>query len=199
MLLEQYKKFNFISLGFNLSGNFNKRKFWVSRFKKYIGFSSINFSVMSGYFFVNTFKKLSFFLNHFSKMNSLYLFVSLNKKVFWMSHVYKFLQKSIYSYFVYDWIFGAVSNHRRIFETYSLREQSLIKNMPEIGILIQTSCWTEIIISELKARNAFSIGFINPESVKMLDFPLPLTDNHESGFFIVNYFIKVLSLKQLNV
>lgn len=199
MILKFYKKLNYLNLGFNLSFNLNKNKFWVSKYKKYIAFSNVTFSVMSGFYFFGNFKKFSKILNSFLKLKSLFIFVSLNKDMFTMTGVYKFIQKSIYTYFVYDWIFGAVSNYRRIFETYSLRQKSLIKNIPEIGVLLETKGWTHIIINELKARNAFSIGFINPVTVKHLDFPLPLTDKFESSFFLTNFFIKFINLKFLNV
>lgn len=199
MLIKFYKKLNYLSLGFNISFNLNKNKFWVSKYKKYISFSNVSFSVMGGSYFLGNFQKFSKILNYFLKVKSLFIFISLTKDMFTSTTVYKFMQKSIYTYFVYDWIFGLVSNHRRIFETSSLRQKSLIKNIPEIGVLLETKGWTRIIINELKARNSFSIGFINPITVKYLDFPLPLTDKFESGFFLTNFFIKYTKLKFLNV
>jgi len=170
-------------------------------YKKYISFSNQNVMQFNFYYTCKNFKIFTKYLKYFISNSCTFLFITVNKDIFYFSHLYKFLQKKINSYFVYDWIFGVISNYQLIYDTYERREQILIHKQPCIGILTQTKFWTKIIINELKTMNTFCMGVVDALQLKFVDFPILLPNFFESGFFVLNFFLRYLSsfkLKEFN-
>jgi hypothetical protein len=185
-------KSKIISLGFSLLFDHTNDVFYNKQYKKYICcFSEGGYLLTDFYYLSRVFKKLSRYLFKFIKKEALVLFISLNKDFFYMRRIYKTIQQRIYSYFIYDWIFGAVSNYKRIFKTYVGREQDVLNRYPDIAILMHTEQWTWEIIGELQARHVFCIGVTKPIYIKFMDYPLPLVSTFESGFLLIRYLMLV--------
>ena len=197
-MLKNYIKFNtkLVSLGFNLF--FSETNLNNNLYKKYSSIVLSNCVIFNDFYTIQNFFKLNNFFCRFFFNTSLFLFVSLSKNYFRVTRIYKFLQKKLYNYFVYDWIFGAVSNFKRIFKIYELRELKHFNRIPDISILIQTGGWTGIIINELKCRYVFCLGVVDPIFIKHLDYPIALPSSFESGFIIIDYFLRQFYFNVLN-
>ena len=189
MLLDYFNKKKLINIGFRGSFNSINKDYWVLKFRKYISFCDSKSFSTDELYYTASMEMLIRFIKDFIEKFNLFLLVSLNRDSVTATSIFKSMQKNLYNYFVYDWIFGIVSNHKRIFKACGDREVVPIRKVPDIGIVLQAEDWTTDVIWEMKHRGVFTIGFINSESVHILDFPFPLSDNFESSFIIMDRII----------
>ena len=101
-MLKNHVKFNtkLISLGFNLF--FSVTNLNNNLYKKYSSIVLSNCVIFNDFYTIQNFLKLNNFFSNFFFNTSLFLFVSLSKNYFRVTRIYKFLQKKLYNYFIYD-------------------------------------------------------------------------------------------------
>lgn len=163
-------------------------------YKKYIGFFDRNRASigLNSFGYVKVLKKLNKYFDKYLSVDCLFIFVCLSKKLFGISDLYKYLQTKVNIYFVFDWIFGAVSNHKRAYMAYDMREKKTINMVPDIAVLLQVKGWAKIIITELRNNHVFCFGITKPEFYKFIDFPLSLPNSYESNYLITCFFLHSL-------
>lgn len=178
------------SLGFNYFHqdlkDHTQRSFvkWDRIYKGYLRASTESVILIDQFSQGYNFKKFDQYLSHFTKSGALFLLVSLDRDYFFCNTVYKYLQEKIYSYFIYDWIFGALSNFKRIYTTYIERpELAHFPERPEVALILQTGEWTSEILNELNTRFVFTLGLSDLKHITYIDFPLPLMQSFEAAFF----------------
>lgn len=191
-MLTLYSKYNYFLLSTSLNRfcqELTKTKNWNARYKKYI--SPYFFKGLVGIDYLSSisfFKNLDLYLTFFFKTLTLFFFISISKCYSFMMVNFEYIQSKVYSYFVYDWIFGIMANFRRIFSTYDLRSHATYLVQPQVALLVQTDRWTYNILQDLRANFVFTFGVIDLTNVVNMDFPLPLADTLESSFFVLRYF-----------
>lgn len=192
-MIKLYTQYNYFFLSLNLNlfcQEMIKTKNWNARYKKFIaGYLFNGFIGIDYWASILFFKNLDIYLNFFFKTLTLFFFISISKCYSFMILNFEYLQSKVYSYFVYDWIFGIMANFRRIFITYDLRSHPTYLIQPQVALLLQTEQWAVNILQDLKINFVFTFGVVDLNNIVKLDFPLPLSDTMESSFFVLRYFI----------
>lgn len=126
-------------------------------------------------------------IRRWSLKNYVFTFIDFGNKGLGFLELTLDILKSSYSYVIYDWSYGIISNFRSIFlNTHSLSSNTL----PTVAFLFNMDCQEHLVNVELKNRCVLSVGLVNYALSSLVDYPVYINSKSEVSIVFLKFFLK---------
>lgn len=102
------------------------------------------------------------------------------------------LLKTSYSYIIYDWSYGIISNFRSLrLKAFSYASTAL----PSIAILLHMYKQEKLVSIELKRRLILTVGLVPHTLSSLVDYPLAIHSKPESTLIFLKFLLYTMNLE----